>query len=372
MRIGIITDSIDGKGGGIGVYVYNLIKNLNIIDKENKYYLIHYMRTDLDIYKSNKEIVIHRPKIPLKSAIWRYGILPRKLRNQGIDLIHDPYEIGPLSFDIPFKKIITIHDVTPLLFPKLYGLIGIMLHKILYKKTVRNVDKIITCSTFSKKDIIKYLKVSQEKIKVIYNAADEKFKPLKQKEIIEVRQKYNLGAQFILYVGLLHPRKNIPSLIKAYHKLKKEGMGNKLVIAGKRSGKYKEIFKTVERLNLQKNVIFTGYVPDEDLPALYNAADLFVYPSLYEGFGLPPLEAMACGTPVITSNTSSLPEVVGNAGIMIDPYDVDGLAKAMYKVLRNDRLRDDMIKKGLKRAKMFSWEKAAKETLDVYEEICSH
>ncbi|MEA3458002.1 MAG: glycosyltransferase family 1 protein, partial [Candidatus Thermoplasmatota archaeon] len=133
--------------------------------------------------------------------------------------------------------------------------------------------------------------------------------------------------------------------------------------------KYKEIFETINKLNLQNDVVFTGYVSDEDLPALYNAADLFVYPSIYEGFGLPPLEAMACGTPVITSNTSSLPEVVGDAGIMVDPPDVDRLADAMHEVLTNEGLRANMIKKGLGRAEMFSWEKCARETLEVYEEV---
>lgn len=142
-----------------------------------------------------------------------------------------------------------------------------------------------------------------------------------------------------------------------------------MLIVGKKGWKYKSIFETVDILNLQKDVIFSDYVPDEYLTLLYNAADLFVYPSLYEGFGLPPLEAMACGTPVITSNTSSLPEVVGDAGVMIDPYDVDGLAKAMFEVLTNEGLREDMRKKGLKRAKLFSWEKTAKETLKIYEEV---
>ena len=203
---------------------------------------------------------------------------------------------------------------------------------------------------------------------MVYNGKNERFKPLNQKEVAEVKQKYNLDFPFILFVGVLQPRKNIPTLIKAYYKLKKEGIKDKLVITGGKGWQYKEIFETVERLNLQKEVIFTGHIPDDDLPKLYNAADLFAFPSLYEGFGIPPLEAMACGIPVITSNTGSLPEVVGDAGIMVDPYDIDGLAKAMYEVLNNEGLKEEMVKKGLERAKMFSWKKCAKEVLDVYEE----
>ena len=148
-------------------------------------------------------------------------------------------------------------------------------------------------------------------------------------------------------------------------------MKHKLILAGGIGQKHKdkEIFKTVRQLGLQKEVIFTGYIPDGDLPSLYNAADLFVFPSIYEAFGLPPLEAMGCGVPVITSDRGAFPEVVGDAGIMVDPYDIDGLAKAMHEILNNDGLREDMIKKGLERAKLFSWEKCAKEVLEVYEEV---
>lgn len=218
-------------------------------------------------------------------------------------------------------------------------------------------------------DIIRYFKIPENKIKVIYLGVDEDYKPLSETEIRKVRQKYHLNYPFILYVGSLISHKNIPTLIKAFYKLKKYGLPHKLVITGKRGWKYKNIFEIISKLNLQKDVVFTGYVQREDLPALYNAADLFVYPSLYEGFGLPPLEAMACGTPVITSNTSSLPEVVGNAGIMVDPYDIDGLAKAMYEVLTNEGLRAELRKRGLERAKMFSWKKTAEETLNVYKGI---
>lgn len=371
MKVGIITDFIDGVAGGIGTYTHNLINNFNRIDTTNKYYLIHYAQTNIDIYENNKEILIERFSLPRGAGyIWRFIQTPLKLKfTKELDLVHDPYEIGALSFKMPFKKVITIHDLTPTLFPHTFRSIMVVLHKLLFPRTLKTADKIIADSKNTKKDLINYFNVPEEKIRVILLAADEKFKPLNKEGIKEVKQNYNLNFSFILYVGTLEPRKNIPSLIKAFYKLKRKNINYKLVITGKKGRKYKEIFETIDKLNLQKDVIFTGYVSDEDLPALYKAADLFVYPSLYEGFGLPPLEAMACGTPVITSNTSSLPEVVGDAGIMVNPYDVDGLADAMYEVLTNDELREDMIKKGLERAKMFSWEKCAKETLDVYEEV---
>lgn len=368
MKIGIITDVVDGNKTGVGIYTYNLIKNFSRIDKENEYYLIHYKKTSLDIYESNKEIIIPLLK-PFGNLVWRVVVLPPKLKDKGFDLLHDPYGLGPLAFDIPFKKVITLHELTETHSPKSFRRLSVMLHKLLYPKTVKNVDMILTDSEFIKQDIIKHLKVQEEKIKVIYLAADEKFKPLRQDEIIKIKQKYHLDFPFVLYVGGIGAKKNISALIKAYYKLKEDCKGYKLVIVGPKVRTYEEIFETVEKLNLQKDVIFTGYVPDDDLPKLYNAASLFVYPSLYEGFGLPPLEAMSCGTPVITSNAASLPEVVGDAGITVDTYDVDRLAKAIKEVLSNDGLREDMVKKGLKRAKMFSWEKTAKETLKIYEEV---
>ena len=369
MKIGFLTNFIDDKGGGIGTYSYELIKNFNKIDKKNEYYLIHHTSIDLDIYTNNHKILIEKCSLPFKGTIWILINTPLKLKFRSeMDIVHDPYGVGALSFKMPFKKIITIHDLSPFLFPHTFDRITVLLHKLLLPRTLKTADKIITDSNSTKKDLVNYFNISEEKIRVILLAADEKFKRLNKEEINEVKQKHNLNFPFILYVGMLEARKNITALIKAFYKIKKKKLPNKLVITGKKGWKYKEIFKTIDKLNLQKDVVFTGYVSDVDLPALYNAADLFVYPSLYEGFGLPPLEAMACGTPVITSNTSSLPEVVGDAGIMVDPHDVDGLADAMHKVLSNDGLREDMIKKGLKRAKIFNWEKCAKETLEVYEE----
>lgn len=369
MKIGVITSSIDEGHPSYTVYTYNLIKNLNFLDKENEYYLIHHTKMDMDIYRSNKEVIVPLPSFkPLEGLFWRFILLPQKLKRQDLDLVHDPRGIGLFSFDMPFKKVITLHSLVFRFYPKM-SIRGYASHKLFGTKTMKSVDKIIAISECMKRDVIKYLKVPQNKIKVVYHGKDERFKPLKQNEITEVKKNYNLDFPFILYLGELQPQKNIPNIIRAYYKLKKYETEYKLVIAGRKGWQYREIFETAEKLNLQKDVIFTGYIPDDDLPKLYNAADLFVFPSIYEPFGLPPLEAMACGIPVITSDRGAFPEVVGDAGIMVNPYDVDGLAKAMHEVLNNDGLKEDMIKKGLERAKMFSWEKCAKEVLEVYEEL---
>lgn len=370
MRIGIISDRLNRPLTGIGNYVYNLINELSKIDKED-IYLINYEKNNL--FPELNKIIIKNPfeKFPKKPFYFWHLYLNYYLNKKKLDLdiIHSPENASLFVKLTNQKKIITVYDVISLYFPKTFTKITVFRYKLLFSKTIKTSDKIITVSHHTKQDIMKYFKIPEDKIKVIYEAANGNYKPLKEDEVNKIRQKYNLNYPFILYVGTLEPRKNIPTLLKAYYKLKKQGIKHKLVITGKRGWKYKSIFETIEKLNLQKDVIFTGYVPDEDLPGLYNAADLFVYPSLYEGFGLPPLEAMACGTPVITSNTSSLPEVVGDAGIMVNPYNVDELANAMYEVLTNDGLREELSKKGLERAKLFSWKKCAKEHLKVYEEV---
>ena len=368
MKIGIISERLNRPLIGVGTYTHHLIKEMSMIYPKDKIYLIDYR--DYEMFKNLNKIII-APSVkylPKKSYFWHlYSQFRLRKNDFKLDIIHSP-ENATLFVNLKNqKKIITVHDIRPYLFPEL-GITGVR-YKFALPRTLKTADKIITDSNSTKKDLINYFNIPEEKIKVILLAADEKFEVLNNEKINEVKQKFNLDFPFVLYVGILTKHKNIPTLIKAFYKIKKEDIKHKLVIAGTKRGKYKEIFETIDKLNLQNDIVFTGYISDEDLPALYNAADLFVYPSLFEGFGLLPLESMACGTPVITSNTSSLPEVVGDAGIMIDPHDVDRLADAMHEVLSNDRLREDMIKKGLERAKMFSWEKCAKETLKVYEEV---
>jgi len=365
MKVGVISAQLNQQLTGIGNYTHSLIKELNKLDtNEDFLFLINHQN---NTFFTNDGIIVDNPFPILKTYAW-YPYLIRKLRKYKLDIIHNPSQV-PTFFKSKQKYILTLHDISPFLTPKEHRHGRVLVYKLLTPRTLKTADKIITVSNSTKNDLINYFNIPEEKIRVILLAADEKFKPLSNKEIREAKQKYTLNFPFILYVGTLEPRKNIPSLVKAFYKLKKKNLRYKLVITGKKGWKYKEIFETIDKLNLQNDVVFTGYVADEDLPALYNAADMFVYPSIYEGFGLPPLEAMACGTPVITSNTSSLPEVVGDAGIMVDPYDVDGLADAMHEVLTDEGLRANMIKKGLERAEMFSWEKCARETLEVYEEV---
>lgn len=362
MKIGILIRSTQGRSTGIDRYSQEIVKSM-CLNNTHEYNIISNEKIEIKNITENKIFPDVSPF--LKTYSW-YLSMPFRLKNMDVDIIHNMSQ-APTFFGFDTQNILTIHDLTPFIVPEYHPLSRSLLYKALLGRTLKFADRIIAVSEQTKKDLINAMNVPEEKIKVIYEAANEQFMPMDKAYCRNSLSRYNITDPFILYVGTLEPRKNIPKLIKAFYKIKKLGINHKLVIAGKKGWNYKEIFETIKNLKLQTDVLFTGYMPEEDLPILYNAADLFVYPSLYEGFGLPPLEAMACGTPVITSNTSSLPEVVGDAGVIVDPCNVGGLANVMYEVLINESLREDMRTKGLERARMFSWERTAKETLQAYE-----
>ena len=264
------------------------------------------------------------------------------------------------------KTIVTCHDLIPWVYEKD--------RSPFWKANInglKKADRIITVSSFSKNEIINHLKYPADKIHVIPNAVDHSIYYKNPDKTILNRLNIARDDPIILYVGSEEPRQNVDKLIKAFAKLKNKIPNAKIIKIGDSNllGTREKLFKLINELNLQKDVIFAGSVPEKELPQWYNAADLLVYPCDYAGFGLPPLEAMACGTPVITSNTTSLPEVVGDAGIMIDPADINKLSQEIYSVLTDKDLQKDMSKKGLKRASRFNWDKSASETLEIYEKM---
>jgi glycosyltransferase involved in cell wall biosynthesis len=268
------------------------------------------------------------------------------------------------------KHVITVFDLSVLLFPGYHPWMRVRAFTEGIARSAARADAIIVISEHTKQDVMKLLGVPEGKIHVVLCAAAARFRPLPSMELNRVLSKYNLEAgEYLLCVGNVEPRKNLVRLVESYDLLRRSvGRLHPMVIAGGQGWHNSLIYKKVEELGLQQAVKFLGYVPDDDLPPLLNGALLFVYPSLYEGFGLPPLEAMACGTPVVASNNSSLPEVVGDAALTVDPHDVEGIAKAMEQLL-NEELRNEMRTRGLARAKLFSWERTARETLKVYEEV---
>jgi glycosyltransferase involved in cell wall biosynthesis len=264
------------------------------------------------------------------------------------------------------KTIVTCHDIIPIAYYNTRNPIWK-----LNAKGLRKAEKIITVSQFSKEDISKYIKYPEEQIEIIPPAVDHHlYYPDRNKKCLS---KYGIGEdeKVILYVGAEEPRKNVQFLINSFSKLKNRIPQVKLLKVGTPNyiGVREKLLKQIAAMNLQKDVIFVGYLSEKELAEIYNAVDLFVFPSLYEGFGIPPLEAMACGTPVITSNTSSLPEVVGNAAIQADPYNVERFVEKMYEVLTNEDLKEEMTRKGLERSRLFSWDNSAKKTLKVYKEL---
>lgn len=356
MRIGIDVQSTTGKPSGLGYYTKNLVKNLKTIDFNNEYILF-----ENKFFQGN----LSTPK----RIVWEQVLLSIKAKQNKIDLLHVPAFSPPLARNC--KLVVTIHDLIGIRFPEN----NLSLFSRFYwgkylPQTAKNADLIITDSECSKKDIVDLLNISSEKVKVIYLAAGEEFRRVEDmKKITEVKIKYNIGkCPYVLYVGNIEWRKNLILLIEAWEKTTVP-KGCKLVIVGTRTKFSENLFRIIKGKNLEDKVIVTEYIPIDDLVLLYNGASLFVYPSLYEGFGLPVLEAMSCGVPVITSNVSSLPEVVGNAGLLVDPTSIEEINNAMEKVLADEKLRQVLNENSLLQAKKFTWEKTAKETLQVYKMI---
>lgn len=353
---------------GTGQYTYHLINSLAKIDRTNEYIIIKNRFSPLNnLRNENIQYISFRFKSRIKRVLLENILLPRIVTMRGVDLFHSPFFTIPFSISVP--AVVTIHDMVFYKFPETIDRLRRIYLRLAVHYSILKSRRIIAISRSTKKDILYNFSIPDEKIDVVHLAAAPAFKPVTDKNLLWLTcKKYEIEQPFILCVGTLEPRKNLVRLIQAYSLLKKDRrIMHKLAIVGKKGWYYKQIFSEVRRLSLHEDVIFTGYVPDEDLVHLYNGAELFMFPSLYEGFGLPALEAMACGCPVITSNVSSLPEVAGDAAILINPYNVKALTEAMFEVLTDDKLRECLIDKGLERAKMFSWERCAEETIRVYE-----
>lgn len=290
-------------------------------------------------------------------------------RKYGLRLIHDPTGTAPLLL-APVKRMVTVHDAVPCVHRESSTFLDRFIYRIWLPFALPRLDRILTVSRHTKNDLAKQFNVAMEKIVVIHLAASERFRPLNEDEIDLALSHVGLCQPYILYVGSIEPRKNLIRLLEAYAQLRRWSTEWNLVLVGTRNfWKSSPVRKTAEKLNLKPYVHFTGNIPEADLPGIYNGADLFIYPSLYEGFGLPVLEAMACGTPVITSNTSSLPEVAGEAALLVDPYNVEEIAAAMRYVLDDPDLAQELRIRGLERAKEFTWEKTARQTISIYEKV---
>ncbi len=369
MRIGIDARLVHYQRAGIGQYTLRLAQALAAVDNENSYVILQ-SRKDRKPLVEQANARRHGLWTPPHHRFEQWT-LPAELLPLRLDVLHCPDFIPP--FRRTCRAVITVHDVAFLRFPGLltdesaryYGQIG---------RAVQSADHIIAVSESTKHDLVTLLGAPEGKITVVYEAAGPFFRPVTDEQtLLAVRARYGIQGNYILFVSTIEPRKNIPVLLHAYARLRDgwQGPGDlpRLVLAGKKGWLYQNVFAVTEDLGLASSVIFTGAVPVEDLPALYSGALLFVLPSLYEGFGLSVLEAMSCGAPVITSNTSSLPEVAGDAAILVNPQDMVGLTVAMQRLLTDESLPRELSARGLAQAARFSWERAARETLEVYRAV---
>lgn len=367
---------IDGKEAnvpqrlGSSQVAFNLIKSLEEIDHYNDYTILLPYRPldDFPPPRNGWKYKILRP-----NRLWTRIALPLALYTSHFkpDLIFSPTHYIP-RFS-PVKRVATIFDLSYLHFPESFTKKDLWQLKNWSKFSIENADHILTISNFSKKDIVEHYKVSKDKLTVVYPGYDENiFRPIENKtKVQDMLKKYGTQGNYIIYIGTVQPRKNLIRLIEAVKNIE----GLKLVVVGKTRGlgkegwKFEDILESPKRLGIEDRVHFTGFVPTEELPFLLCGSVAFVWPSLWEGFGIPVVEAMACGVPVVVSNVSSLPEVVENAGLLVDPYSTDQIEQAIRVILADKSLRDRLSKKGLAQAKKFSWQNMAKGTLKVFESL---
>lgn len=381
MKIGVnaITDSSNIRGPVR--YTIELLNEFLTIDTINNYFLFLPPWLE-DLYNKNikktknLEIVIFKsvPQHRILRNLWQLFIMPLFLRKYDLDIYHIP-DTSPYIFKARgyYKTIVTIHDIAEYRIPHRFSKMQSLSRRLISKTEANHSDYILTVSNFSKNEIINEFKISEKKIYVVYNGISNRLiPPINNNSFKKIRDKYSLLRRFILFVGVLEKGKNVKNIISAFLKLPKNLKDNyDIVLVGKKGNEYPEIDYLIRKNKLSDKVFILGYLEDDELFNLYNEASLFLYLSEYEGFGLPPLEAMRCGCPVIAANSSSLPEVVGDAGKLVSPSSIIDIADAIKEVLSDDTLRTTMIIKGLKQAQNYSWNKAANEILKIYKILYS-
>jgi glycosyltransferase involved in cell wall biosynthesis len=352
---------------GVSHYIEQLLQHLARVDQTNQYTIFTTRGLDaaalglpphFTIQPSRFPTINPRVRIP-----WEQFLAPLILRRQRADLFHGTLNVVPLACPVP--SVVTIHDLAFIRFPYTFRSYNRTYLDLATRVSVRRATRILAVSEHTKREVVGLLGVPAERVVVTPNAARVHFHPPAAEALAAFRTRHSLPEQFVLYVGTLEPRKNLTTLLDAYAQIARQS-AVPLLVGGGKGWMYDAVFARLEALGLRDRVHFVGYLDEEELPLWYAAARLFVFPSLYEGFGMPPLEAMACGTPVVTSNSSSLPEVVGDAGLMVAPMDVDALADAIMRLLSDEALHADLRERGLRRAQQFAWHTTAERTRDAY------
>ncbi|HKS74035.1 MAG TPA: glycosyltransferase family 1 protein [Terriglobales bacterium] len=367
MKIAMDVHSLGSGRGGNETYYRYLLAGLTAADQHNEYLLL-----------GSKKGLAQLPAIPGKNFHWRTVVskspytripceIPLSLKRHPVDLYHAQFILPPF---LKCKTVVAILDIAYEHFPEAFPAYQRLWSKWLIRASARRADHIVTLSEHSRQDIARTYNIPEEKITVTSLGAGDEFFPRDRNAAKElVARQYGIREDFILYLGRLQARKNLVRLVEAYAALHRAGFPHKLVLAGRADFLFQPVIDRVRELRLEQDVLIPGYVNNHDIPHLYSAADLFVFPSLYEGFGLPVIEAMACGVPVVTSRGSSLEEVAGSAALLVDPCDQASLIRAMHAALSDSTLRDHLRRAGLKRSREFSQERTARKTMAVYEAL---
>ena len=370
MRIAIDAHSVGTGLAGNETYAANLVEALAEVDSENAY-TVYVTRAEARArFEGRWPTVRVRRTLPHTPLLRIPITLSAELRRRPVDILHVQYTSPPLA---PCRVVATVHDLTFEHLPETFKRRSWMQLRLTVRATVRRAAHVITPSEYTRRDLIETYKLDPARVTAIPLAASSHFRPVEDiSELERVRRRYGITREYILAVGSIQPRKNLSRLVRAYSGLRRErGRSNlpQLVLVGKKAWLYGETLKAVEEEGVGDSVVLTGYVSDGDLPALYTGALLFAYPSYYEGFGLPPLEAMRCGTAVLTGNRTSLPEVVGDAGLLVDPFDTGAIARALARLIEDPALRAELGARGLERASAFDWRDTARMTLQVYRRV---
>lgn len=366
MKIAIDVREADGEKTGKGFFAFGLVKELLAQDRKNAYILYTDKPTIPFETHDNVKVVFNEKK----GFRWHYDVL------KDLKMARPDIYLAPTSFIVPafaprwLKVFVVVHDLVAFMFPKQHAKKAVIIERITLRRALKKASKVFVVSENTQNDLLRLFKFPKSLTVEVPCAPHEIYRQeVDAKVSAKVRKAYNLPEKFILGVGTLEPRKNFSTLIKSFVTVKRKFPEYKLVIVGKQGWKFQELQRTVKEFQLSEDVIFTGYMKDEDLHHTYNLAEVFVFPSLYEGFGIPPLEAMASGCPVVASNTSSLPEVVGEAGLLIEPTNSHKIADAIISLIENPQLRNMLLERGFHHAQKYSWVDSAHTVLEEFSKI---
>jgi glycosyltransferase involved in cell wall biosynthesis len=373
LRVGLLGYGLDRPGSGIARYAVELGSALAAAEPGIQVVLLKPFSGEAAGWHHPVEEIPLRGvgKLPAMMA-WGPVAVAAAARRARLDVVPDPTGISPFLLPrraAPFARVVTIHDMVPFVHPETHARLTNALFKRYIPRTLPFVDRIVTVSEASGRDISRFYRVPPARVLAVPNGVSPRFGPRSAAEIAAVAERYGVSPPYLLAVGALQARKNLETLFEAFARLRADGLSHRLVVVGRKMWKSEGIFQRLDALGLGEAVTLTGYVADHDLPALYAGAACFVFPSLYEGFGLPPLEAMACGTPVVVADTSSLPEVVDEAGVLVRPRDVAGFEAAIARVVRDDAWARRLGERGRARSRRFTWEAAAEAHAALYREV---